>query len=329
MHRQTGRARSTAPRRGRDDGDRVVAVSGTATDASSSPRRDRRRRRRDDEPPTRALLNAIQAAPAAEVVVLPNNPNVFMAAEEASLLAGKPVHVARDRADPGGSSLRSRTTPPRPGDEVRRRADRRSRPVRRGHGRSRPVEGFAEEGDFLGLVGVSPSSAAGPAGVAEQVVEALLARAARPAHGPDRRGRRGARRAPGTNREPLGGAWRSTSTQAASRTTGCCSPPSRNRRRGVRFAVVGRHPRGSRRGQRRLPRGARALLGLSPEIETVAALADGYDVAESRRAAQRTWVVMDYRMPSRRRAGDHDVAAFTDMGWWRSRPPRTPVSAGA
>ena len=49
-------------------------------------------------PSTEALLQAIESAPAAEVVVLPNNPNVFMAADEAASLATKPVRVVRSES---------------------------------------------------------------------------------------------------------------------------------------------------------------------------------------------------------------------------------------
>jgi dihydroxyacetone kinase-like predicted kinase len=68
-------------------------------------------------PSTRALLNAIQAAPAAEVVVLPNNPNVFMAAEEAASLAGKPVHVVRSGSIQAGLAAAIAHDGARPGDE--------------------------------------------------------------------------------------------------------------------------------------------------------------------------------------------------------------------
>jgi len=44
-------------------------------------------------PATNDLLRAIDACPADEVVVLPNSPNVLMAAREAAELAAKPVEV--------------------------------------------------------------------------------------------------------------------------------------------------------------------------------------------------------------------------------------------
>jgi uncharacterized protein len=46
-------------------------------------------------PSTREILDAIEASPAPEAVVLPNNSNVIMSAEQAARHAGKPVRVVR------------------------------------------------------------------------------------------------------------------------------------------------------------------------------------------------------------------------------------------
>jgi DAK2 domain fusion protein YloV len=53
-------------------------------------------------PSTYELLAAIHASPAEEVVVLPNNPNVIMAAERAAELSDKVVHVVQSRAQQAG-----------------------------------------------------------------------------------------------------------------------------------------------------------------------------------------------------------------------------------
>jgi len=53
-------------------------------------------------PSTYELLAAIHACPAEEVVVLPNNPNVIMAAERAAELSDKVVHVVQSRAQQAG-----------------------------------------------------------------------------------------------------------------------------------------------------------------------------------------------------------------------------------
>jgi uncharacterized protein len=49
-------------------------------------------------PPTANLLAAVQEAPGAEVVLLPNNANVIMAAEQAARLAAGPVRVVPTRS---------------------------------------------------------------------------------------------------------------------------------------------------------------------------------------------------------------------------------------
>jgi dihydroxyacetone kinase-like predicted kinase len=53
-------------------------------------------------PSTAELLAAIEAAAGREVLVLPNSPNVIMAAEEAAKLAGRPVRVVPTRAPQEG-----------------------------------------------------------------------------------------------------------------------------------------------------------------------------------------------------------------------------------
>jgi fatty acid kinase len=53
-------------------------------------------------PSTLDLLTAIHAVPAEEVVLLPNSPNVFLAAEGAAELSDKQVHVVRSRSMQAG-----------------------------------------------------------------------------------------------------------------------------------------------------------------------------------------------------------------------------------
>jgi uncharacterized protein len=53
-------------------------------------------------PSTADLLAAIEAVPADEVVLLPNNSNVVMAAEQASRVAAKPVEVVATESIPAG-----------------------------------------------------------------------------------------------------------------------------------------------------------------------------------------------------------------------------------
>src|SRR5581483_9165527 len=49
-------------------------------------------------PSTRELLDSVEAVPAQEVILLPNNPNVLLAAEQAASLASKPVRVLPTRS---------------------------------------------------------------------------------------------------------------------------------------------------------------------------------------------------------------------------------------
>jgi len=128
-------------------------------------------------PSTEALLRAIEAAPGAEVVVLPNNPNVFMAADEAASLAAKPVHVVRSGSIQAGLAAAIVHDASRPGEEDAAELAEAVEEVAVGAVTvaSRPVAGVAEAGDFLGLVGREPVVGGKElAEVAEQVVEALL-----------------------------------------------------------------------------------------------------------------------------------------------------------
>ena len=129
-------------------------------------------------PSTEALVRAIESAPAAEVVLLPNNPNVFMAAEEAASLAEKPVHVVRSGSIQAGLAAAIAHDGSRPAGEDAAELAEIAEGVAVGAVTvaSRSVEGVAEAGDYLGLVGREPVVGGKElAGVAEQVVEALLA----------------------------------------------------------------------------------------------------------------------------------------------------------
>jgi dihydroxyacetone kinase-like predicted kinase len=129
-------------------------------------------------PSTEALLKAIESAPAAEVVVLPNNANVFLAAEQAAALATRPVHVVRSSSIQAGLAAIVAHDASRSGDEDAAEMAEAAEGVAVGAVTvaSRPVEGVAEPGDFLGLVGREPVVGGKElARVAEQVVDALLA----------------------------------------------------------------------------------------------------------------------------------------------------------
>ena len=53
-------------------------------------------------PSAQEILAAIESSPAGEVVVLPNNGNVILAAEQAARLASKPVRVVQSDSLPAG-----------------------------------------------------------------------------------------------------------------------------------------------------------------------------------------------------------------------------------
>lgn len=129
-------------------------------------------------PSTESLLQAIESASASEVVVLPNNPNVFMAAEQAAALATKPVRVVRSGSIQAGLAALVAHDASHSGEENASEMGEAAEGVAVGAVTvaSRSVEGIAEQGDFLGLVEREPVAGGKElAPVAEQVVEALLA----------------------------------------------------------------------------------------------------------------------------------------------------------
>lgn len=129
-------------------------------------------------PSTEALLRAIESAPGAEVVVLPNNPNVFMAAEEAAALATKPVHVVRSGSIQAGLAAMVAHDAARSGEEDAAEMAEALDGIAAGAVTvaSRAVDGVAEPGDFLGLIDREPVVGGKElAQVAERVVETLLA----------------------------------------------------------------------------------------------------------------------------------------------------------
>ncbi|MFS8899374.1 DAK2 domain-containing protein [Synechococcus sp. H65.1] len=72
-------------------------------------------------PSVEDLLSAIRSLPNPKVILLPNNPNVFMAAEEAARLAreaGKEVHVLRTRTIGQGLAAAVRYDPEREPEEL-------------------------------------------------------------------------------------------------------------------------------------------------------------------------------------------------------------------
>lgn len=95
-------------------------------------------------PSTADLLAAIDAAPADEVVLLPNNPNVRMAAERAAELAEKPTVVVPTRSQQAGLAAVGAGDPSAPAAES--------------------AEALRAELDELTTGGVAPAARADPAG---------------------------------------------------------------------------------------------------------------------------------------------------------------------
>ena len=104
-------------------------------------------------PSTYELLAGIHAAPGAEVVVLPNSPNVILAAERACELSEKPAAVVPTTAPQEGLAALLAFDPEQAGGAERRRRVERRRGAphrRRGPGRARrragPVRGRRRRG---------------------------------------------------------------------------------------------------------------------------------------------------------------------------------------
>ena len=111
-------------------------------------------------PSTADILAAVEASPADEVVLLPNDKNVLMSAEQASAHASKPVHVVPAARSRPGSRRWSRSTrrawPRERGGDARRARFGRDR---RGHGRlarRRLERRRRPQGIWLGLAGGEP-----------------------------------------------------------------------------------------------------------------------------------------------------------------------------
>ena len=138
-------------------------------------------------PSTAELLAAVEASPAAEVVVLPNDRNVLMAAEHAAENASKPVAGRADRLAAGGARGDGRLRPgARRGRERRRRWREAAADVATGAVTvaSRDVELERRSASARARGSASPTGSPSRAArrfdeVARAVLERLLERAAR------------------------------------------------------------------------------------------------------------------------------------------------------
>jgi DAK2 domain fusion protein YloV len=108
-------------------------------------------------PPTADLLEAIEQTRAEEVVLLPNNGNIVMAAEQAARLAGRPVHVVPTRSLQAGLAALVAFNGERSAQENAAEMDAALESLATGEvtiaSRDAAVDGIvAREGEFLGLL---------------------------------------------------------------------------------------------------------------------------------------------------------------------------------
>ena len=132
-------------------------------------------------PATAELLAAIEEARAPEVIVLPNNGNVILSAEQAASLAAKPVHVIHADSIPAGLAAMVAFDPHASGEENAAAMREVIEGVATGEvtvaSRDAELNGFMiRKGHYLGLAG-GTAVAEGESfdEVAAEVVERLLA----------------------------------------------------------------------------------------------------------------------------------------------------------
>ena len=132
-------------------------------------------------PSTADIVAAIEATPAAEVIVLPNNGNVILSAEQAIDLATKPARVVSSRSQQAGLAAMARYVPTNSAQKneavmMEALADVVTGEVTRAS-RTIELDGVAvREGDWLGLVDeVAVFASDNFDRVAEVVIERVLA----------------------------------------------------------------------------------------------------------------------------------------------------------
>jgi fatty acid kinase len=132
-------------------------------------------------PSTADLLEAVDAVAADEVVLLPNNKNVVMAADQASRVAGKPVHVVPTESIPAGLAALVAFNAERSAEENAATMNEAAQHVATGEvtvaSRDATVDGVSvRAGNYLALLDGS-AVAAGPSfeEVARTLLERLLA----------------------------------------------------------------------------------------------------------------------------------------------------------
>lgn len=131
-------------------------------------------------PSTAELVDAIESTPASEVIVLPNNGNVILAAEQAAGLVAKPVRVVPSRSVQAGLAAIVRYIPSSAPEANERAMLEALESVATGEvtvaSREAELDGVrVRRGDWLGLAdGSAVASGDDFDRVAESVVEKLL-----------------------------------------------------------------------------------------------------------------------------------------------------------
>ena len=132
-------------------------------------------------PSTADLLAAVEAAGAEEVVLLPNNSNVVLAAEQAARVAGRPVHIVPTESIPAGLAALVAFNAERSAEENAAAMQEALAGVATGEitiaSRDASSDGVAvRAGEYLGLLD-GTTVASGPTfdGVAREVLGHLLA----------------------------------------------------------------------------------------------------------------------------------------------------------
>ena len=132
-------------------------------------------------PSTAELIEAVEAVAAPEAILLPNNSNVILDAEQAAELASKPVEVIRTDTIPGGLAAMVVFDGARPAAENATEMRDALEAVATGEvtiaSRDAELNGFAiHKGNYFGLVGDQPVAEGESFDeVAGAVVERLLA----------------------------------------------------------------------------------------------------------------------------------------------------------
>ncbi|HWV84995.1 MAG TPA: DAK2 domain-containing protein [Capillimicrobium sp.] len=127
-------------------------------------------------PSTYELLAGIHAVPAEEVVVLPNSPNVFMAAERAAELAEKEVRVVASRSQQAGLTAAVALMPDRPAADNADAMTQALREIRIGSvapAAREDVHGRFAVGDAVGFVEEEIIAWGEPAPTLEAVLRSL------------------------------------------------------------------------------------------------------------------------------------------------------------